>query len=375
MFRSGKQYICLCLSLLMAMIFPMTGSVSAQRAKSTTVEALPSFTEPAISPDKSEIAFVSGGDIWTVSVAGGEAHLLVSHPAYDSRPLYSPDGKRLAFISTRTGNGDIYLMTLATGELKRLTFEDGSEHLDAWSRDGKWIYYSSTGQDISGMNDVFRVSVNGGTPMQVSADRYVNEYFARASPDGQSVAITARGNVSSQWWRNGHSHLDESEVWLMHDGAKPTYEKIAGGDAKEVWPMWTADGRSLYYVSDQSGAQNIWFRPIGGTEKQVTHFKDGRVLWPNISYDGKMIVFERNFEIWKMDTTSGNATQVSIARRGASAEPVVEHLSLTNGMQDLVLSPDGRKLAFVVRGEVFATSATMEARQCASRTPMHANRK
>ena len=73
------------------------------------------MSEPSLSPDRREIAFVSGGDIWTVPAAGGEARLLVSHPAYDSRPLYSPDGTKLAFMSTRTGNGDIYVLTLATG--------------------------------------------------------------------------------------------------------------------------------------------------------------------------------------------------------------------------------------------------------------------
>src|SRR5579859_885463 len=127
-----------------------------------TPAAQPSFGEPSLSPDRSEIAFVSGGDIWTVPASGGEAHLLVAHPSTESRPLYSPDGKRLAFVSTRTGNGDIYVLTLVTGELKRLTFDDAAEQLDAWSRDGRWLYFSSTGHDISGMNDVYRVSVDGG---------------------------------------------------------------------------------------------------------------------------------------------------------------------------------------------------------------------
>src|SRR4051794_35293164 len=76
---------------------------------------LPSLSDPAISPDGREIAFVSGGDIWTVTAAGGDAHLLVTHPATESRPLYSPDGTKLAFVSTRTGAGNIYLLTLATG--------------------------------------------------------------------------------------------------------------------------------------------------------------------------------------------------------------------------------------------------------------------
>src|SRR5690349_14904710 len=74
------------------------------------------FSEPGISPDGKEIAFVSGGDIWTVPATGGEARLLVSHPATEQRPLYSPDGRSLAFVSLRTGNGDIYVLTLDTGD-------------------------------------------------------------------------------------------------------------------------------------------------------------------------------------------------------------------------------------------------------------------
>src|SRR6476660_8832458 len=120
------------------------------------------MSEPAISPDHREIAFVSGGDIWTVPATGGEARLLVSHPAYDSRPLYSPDGTKLAFMSTRPGNGDIYVLTLATGHLDRVTFDDVSDQLDAWSRDGKWLYFSSGSQDVNGLNDIFRVNATGG---------------------------------------------------------------------------------------------------------------------------------------------------------------------------------------------------------------------
>jgi tricorn protease len=105
-------------------------------AQAAPPAALPYFSEPSVSPDRQEIAFVSGGDIWTVPVAGGEARLLVAHPATESRPLYSPDGKSLAFISTRSGNGDIYLLNFESGELKRLTFDDGLDQLDAWSADG-----------------------------------------------------------------------------------------------------------------------------------------------------------------------------------------------------------------------------------------------
>ncbi|MFN0124185.1 MAG: LpqB family beta-propeller domain-containing protein, partial [Blastocatellia bacterium] len=336
--------VALLFTVLSAMVFAQTAAP----------EPLASFAEPAISPDKTEIAFVSGGDIWTAPVNGGEARLLVSHPASDSRPLYSPDGKRLAFMSSRAGGSDIYTLTFATGELKRMTFDDGNELLDAWSRDGQWLYFSANARDIGGMNDVYRVSARGGTPMQFSRDRYVSEFFSAPAPDGLGVAFTARGNSATQWWRRGHSHLDEAEIWIVRDGA---YQQVTKRGAKEMWPMWAADGKSLYYVSDRGGAQNIWTQTPGGAARQVTKFTDGRVLWPNISADGAVIVFERDFGVWKLETKTGQAAEIRITRRGAAPGPNVEHMSVGAQLQELALSPDGKKVAFVARGEIFAASA------------------
>jgi Tol biopolymer transport system component/C-terminal processing protease CtpA/Prc len=345
------------LAAMLAMASALGSPITGQRAADEAPAPLPSFGEPAISPDRGEIALVSGGDIWTVPAAGGEARLLVAHEAMESRPLYSPDGKRLAFMSDRTGSGDIYIFTLATGAVRQLTFDDGLDRLDGWSRDGEWIYFSSTSRDIAGMHDLFRVRADGGTPMAVSADRYTGEVFGAPSPDGQKVAFSARGNGATQWWRNGRSHLDESELWLLHDGATPKYEQLTQRGAKQLWPMWSADGKSLFYVSDRTGPQNIWTLPLGGAERQVTQFKDGRVIWPSISYDGRTIVFERDFEIWSLDTASGKAARVAITKRGAPSAPAVDHVTLTSGFQDLALSPDGRKVAFSARGEIWASGA------------------
>ncbi len=356
--------VCLCFA---SSTMPHAHAQEVRATATTAPAAVPYFTEPALAPDRTEIAFVSGGDIWTVPAAGGAARLLVSHPATESRPLYSPDGTKLAFVSTRTGNGDIYILALDTGDLRRLTFDDTFDALDAWSRDGRWLYFSSTSRDISGMNDLFRVAPDGGTPMQLSADRYTNEYFAAPAPDGQGVAFTARGIASGQWWRKGHSHIDESEVWLLRgvDAGAAVYERVTeAGGAKELWPMWSADGRRLFYVSDRAderntaGAQNIWVTTLGRAGfRRVTNFTSGRVLWPNISYDGREIVFEHDFRIWKLDTESGKAVEVAITRRGVPAGPSVEHIRMSEQIAELQLSPDGKKVAFVVRGEVFAASA------------------
>ncbi|NJM54339.1 MAG: peptidase S41, partial [Blastocatellia bacterium] len=314
-------------------------------------KATPYLTEPSISPDRKEIAFVSGGDIWTVSATGGTAQLLVSHPANESKPLYSPDGKQLAFVSNRTGAGDIYVLNLETGELRRLTFDDANDQLDAWSRDGNWLYFSSSSKDIAGMSDIFRVSINGGTPMQISADRYTMEFQTAPAPDG-SIAFSARGISSGQWWRRGKSHIDESEIWLK---TGESYEQITQRGAKQNWTMWSADGKQIYFVSDRNGTNNLWSQPMKGQAKQLTNFTTGRVLFPNISYDGKQIVFERDFKIWSMDTGSGKFAEVPITLRGVATAPIIERV--TPQTSELALSPDGKKVAVIGRGEIFAASA------------------
>ena len=343
------------LALLLALAF----SVHAQ---------LPSFSEPSLSPG-GDIAFVSGGDIWTVPLGGGDARLLVSNAASESRPVWSPDGRQLAFGSTRTGNNDIYVLDLATGATRRITADDQQDKLDAWSRDGKWLYFSATSRDVAAMNDIWRVSPNGGTPMQVIAERYVNEFFSAPSPDGTRVAITARGIASGQWWRHGHSHIDESQIWLIGVGQAPSPVPsplpspvaLTADGARELWPMWSADGKRLWYVSDRSGAENIWTITLGdtpgGQPRQVTKFTSGRVIWPSIAYDGKTIVFERDFAIWKLDTATDAASMVKITRLGSPAVASIDHRKLTDRFTDFALSPDGKKVAFVARGDVWAASA------------------
>ncbi|HEU0120302.1 MAG TPA: S41 family peptidase [Bryobacteraceae bacterium] len=321
--------------------------------------AIAPLAEPAISPDRKEIAFVSGGDIWTVPAAGGEARLLVSHAAYDSRPLYSPDGKRLAFLSTRNGSANIYVLEFATNQLQRLTYSDGNELLDNWSRNGEWIYFSSSAGDIAGHNDVYRVRVSGGTPQKVSADRYASEFHGAPTPDGKRLLFVARGFGALQWWRRGRSHLDESEIWILDEAAAVKDQQLLGRGAKQLWPQWMPDGKSFYFVSDRNGGhQNIHVYTMGKGERQVTAFTQGRVLFPNLSYDGKAVVFERDFGIWRLDTATGKAEQVPVSLRGTPSGPDLSvRVTVEGGYGGLDVSADGKKLAVTARGEVWAANA------------------
>ncbi|MGH8371539.1 MAG: S41 family peptidase, partial [Gammaproteobacteria bacterium] len=317
----------------------------------------PALSEPAISPDGNEIAFVSGGDIWSVSAAGGEAQLLVSGAAAESRPLYSPDGKALAFVSTRTGNGDIYVLDFASGQLNRITYDDGFDALSAWSHDGWWLYFSSARDNVGGMSGVYRVKVSGGTPMPVSLEAYRNETDGSPSPDNSEIALTGEGLGGFQWWRHGHSHIDEAAIWLLDNDGSHHYTRLTPDDARAQWPMWAADGKSLYYMSDRDGTENIWQVNRTGKLVAITHFSNGRVLWPTISSDGNRIAFERGFGIWTLTTATGKSRPVPIHLHGAAEGPTLTHENFSKDFTQLAVSPDGRKAAFIVHGEVFAAAA------------------
>ncbi len=197
------------------------------------------------------------------------------------------------------------------------------------------------------------------SPLEVSRERYMNEFEAAPTPDGETLALVAKGICNRQWWRNGHAHIDETEVWLKPIADTGKYRRLLPADAKHAWPMWSEDGRTLFYMSDASGAENLCsISPSAapGAAKALTHFRDGRVLWPTIGNDGKTIVFERNFGIWKASTADGKAEEVPIQLRGLPASPGITHVTETN-FSWLALSPDGTKVAVIAHGELFAASA------------------
>ena len=326
-----------------------------------SAQGLPSFYEPGISPDGSEIAFVSGGDIWTVPATGGAARLLVAHSAHESRPLYSPDGSMLAFNTNRNGGLDVYVMDLATGVVRRLTNDSDSEQLTGWSGDSRWVYFTSSAQDVAGMSDVYRVRATGGTPMPVAADRYETEFFASPARDEPGlIAISTRARMpQGQWWRNGHSHIDESEIWTVREAtrsdAAPTYAKVSVG-GKNLWPMWGANN-TIVFMSDRSGNENLWSVATGGgTATQLTAFDNGRVLWPSISANGRTVAFERDFGIWTLDVASRTAKRLDIHLMGAVEGPTPEVQRETQGWSGIAIAPDGRKWAFIAGGDVWATT-------------------
>ena len=197
--------------------------------------------------------------------------------------------------------------------------------------------------------------------MAVTADRYVNEYFAAPSPDGKAVAFTARGIAFGQWWRHGpqpHRRGGDLALAGRHGGRDPSYERVTEGGAKEVWPMWAGDGRTLFYVSDRSGAPEH----LGAAARQAAAsahalHRRARAVAVGVWRRPHDRLRARLRDLDARHRLGQDRGDPASTRRGAPAGPAVEHLGSATQIQELALSPDGKKVAFVVHGEVFAASA------------------
>ena len=326
---------------------------SDEKSKNGT---LPYLRQPSLSPDGSKIAFCYAGDIWIVPAAGGEASRITSHASNDSHPIFSPDGTQLAFASQRTGGGNIYTISLQSNQPpKRLTYHDESVPPACWSSDGQWLYFTSDYDGIRGAS--YKIHIDGGTPIQVAGDPRETHYNLAISPDGKTLAFNNNG---SQWWRRGQHPSGHSDIWRVSEAARASdHRRLTQYLGKNLRPMWNADGAGLYYLSDRDGEENIWYMTLAGDAEteQFTHFTDGRVLRPSISADGKWIAFERDFRIWRLNLENRASGPVEIILQTDEKSNPIQHHSYVSGINEFELAPDGKKVAFIVHGEVFADLA------------------
>jgi len=316
----------------------------------------PLLRRPALSPDGSRIAFAHAGDLWIAASEGGVAARVTSHPSEDCWPCFSPDGESLAFFSERTGGGNIYVASLnGAGPPRRVTHHGGTPPPLAWSPDGAWLYFTSHDTGLGGA--LTKIAVEGGPLVRIAHDPMESHYNVAVSPDGKWLAFNNNGH---QWWRHGPNPAGHSDIWLMEEEAgEEDFRRLTTHLGLNVRPMWGEAAECIYYVSDRDGEENIWRMPLDGDEdaEPVTAFTDGRVTNPSISADGRWITFERDFGVWRLNAASGDASAVDIQVYADEKATPVRHEAFTNGLSEFDLAPDGKKVAFVVHGEVFADLA------------------
>lgn len=293
------------------------------------------------------IAFSYLGDIWTADESGGNVQRVTANAAREVYPRFSPDGKWIAFSSDRNGNLDVFVVPSEGGQAKQLTFHSADDNVLAWSPDSRNILFSSQrGEDF--MARMYVVPVEGGLERNAGPDMGLWGTF---SPDGSKLAINRRSQV---YWRKYYRGSYQSDVTVM-DIANKKFTDLTDFPGMDSWPMWSRDGH-IYFVSDREngGLTNIWrVSEKGGKAEQVTTFKSGDVRWPAISADGKTIVFEHDFGIWKLDVASRKTSAIRINIAAETQENMSEVRTYTSRADDFDLAPNGRRVSLSVHGEIF----------------------
>ena len=315
---------------------------------------------PAISPDGRSIVFSYHGNLWRVAATGGEATPLTLSDAYNSRPVWSPDGSQIAFASDRYGNFDVFVMPAEGGEAKRLTTHSADEVPTSFTPDGRSVLYSASILDApantlfpnDAQPELYRVSVAGGRPEQVLTTPASYAVYDRA---GKRLAYSDQPGYEMEWRKHDHSAFAR-QVWLW-DVAANRHTRLTAFGADNRQPVWSPEENALYYLSEKSGSFNVWRLELARPESpvQVTTHTGSPVRFLSISRQGDLC-YAYDGSIWVRPAGSSDSRRLEITVATDQRDREVRPLDVTSNVSEFAVSPDGSEVAFIARGEVFVSS-------------------
>ncbi len=292
---------------------------------------------PSISPDGQTIAFSFEGHLFLVPANGGLAQPLTAGPAHDTAPVWSRDGKSIAFASDRYGHYDVYLVSVEGGEARRLTTYSSDAIPTTFTPDGKFVVFSghrmvsAKGSRFPNRRfpELYKVSIEGGRqPELILTTPALNAQFDRA---GQRLVYDDQKSYEDLWRKHITSAFAH-DIWLF-DVASGNHTKLTTYAGEDRNPVWAADENSLFYLSEQSGSLNVWNLPLKdgqiATPKQVTHFEKNPVRFLSASNAGDLC-FGFDGEIYLLRANSDNPKKVQLRIAECSCgsrSPTADHYS------------------------------------------------
>jgi tricorn protease len=315
---------------------------------------------PAISPDGKAIAFEYRGNLWKVASAGGVATPLTVGESYNSMPVWSPDGSKIAFASDRNGNLDVYVMPAEGGRATRLTYHSADEAPSSFTPDGKSVLFSASILDAPANADyptgarpeLYRVDLEGHMPGQVLTTTALYASYDRAM---KRMIFSDQRGYEMEWRKHDHSSFAR-DVWI-EDVPAGKFTRLTGYGYDDRQPVWGPDEQSIFYLSEKSGSFNVWTMKLADPEHatQVTSHTGSPVRFLSASRSGD-VCYAYDGELWVRPAGAGESRRLAITTSADDAGREIRPTDVSSQITEFDVSPDGSEIAFVSRGEIFVAS-------------------
>ena len=320
----------------------------------------------AISPDGASIAFSYMGNIYTVPSVGGEAKQLTTNESYDGTPLWSPDGTELAFASNREGSMDVFVMSAQGGQARRVTTHSFNEYPAAWLGKDSLLIRRAGNPTVSELTfpggtftRIYKVSKNGGRQTLFSA---ISMDHISMDGDGRILYNNVKGYEDP--WRKHHTSSIARDIYMKDAKGYKQMTTFAGEDRN---PVWTADGKGYYYLSEKDGTFNVYYATLNGESRQITSFKGNPVRYLSVSNTG-VLSFGYDGQLYTM-RPGGEPKRVEVKiSTDVDTDKVIRTL-VSRGATHVAVSPKGKDVAFVLNGDVYVTTIDFSTTKQITETP------
>ena len=304
---------------------------------------------PTLTPDGKTVIFSYEGDLWKTDLNNSVAVRLTAMQGEETSPHVSPDGKWLAFSSNQFGNNDVYVMPLAGGEIKQLTFHEANDQVDSWSWDSKSIYFTSN--RYNGFSE-YKIGLSGGTPTRLFGNYFNTIHGVFEHP--QTGELFFSNTWESIYFANRKHYKGSYNPDIQSYNPKTkAYKQYTDWIGKDFWATLDQKG-NIYFVSDEANEEYNLYTFVDGKKTALTQFNTS-IKRPFVSANGEKVVFEKDYQLFVYDIASKQSQKINYTIFRNDVLPKQQEFDVKGKIDAVDVSPDGKKMAFVSRGELFVS--------------------
>lgn len=308
------------------------------------------LSHPTLTPDGQTVIFAFEGDLWKAAVSDGQASRLTAMQGYETSPRVSPDGKWIAFTGRQFGNADLFVMPVGGGEVQQITYHSGNDEVTSWSWDSKYIYFNS---NRMGQVAGYKVTAAGGTPQRVFGNYFFQyDHNLVEHPSSGEIFFNDTWESNNQVQRKRYKGAFNPDIQSYNLKTKQ-HKKYTTWEGKDFGATIDKNG-NVFYISDEGNGEYNLYALVKGDKRKCTKFSSS-IKTPQVNADGGKVVFEKDYQLWMYDVKTGDERNLDISVVRNNILPKEKDFDVKGNISAYDVSADGKKLAFVSRGELFVS--------------------